>query len=398
MIPDEPRACRPGGEAMTKFGMEARVEARMLKEGESVTAAQRAALVRDLRAYRDANLIDGKPVSMAKLAGYIGVSQSVLTEWTKSKYAGDDERISRLVDQFLAREDQRGQRASIRGFASIRAATEIMVPTVNQAILRRSMAVITGEPGSGKSLFAKWFAERNDGAVLITCDDADCDAKFVIDALHVALRLGTYTPHARQKKREIEAYLQSHKNTIIIVDESQKLTASALELLRSLHDKSDPDGVRNVPVVLFGDDKFYAVVMRSRSGERTPISPQITSRMFPVVSLERHGLRHDDDGQTIPDSVFTKEDIDLIVRNSRLRLVRSDAVAWVVRLANLHGHGRLRLASRVLEIAIDIKRGPQVAVDDLHAALDLFLGPSESKLCVDEMKRCVEPAAVSAAG
>jgi hypothetical protein len=398
MTPDEPLAARPGGMAMRQFGMEARVEARMLKEGEPVISGQRSALVRDLRAYRDANLIDGKPISLAKLAGYIGVSQSVLTEWTKSTYKGDDERISRLVDQFLAREDQRGQRASIRGFASIRAAVEVMVPAVNQAVLRRSMAVITGEPGSGKSLFAKWYVERNDGAVLITCDDADRDAKFVIDALHLALRLGTYSPHARQKKREIEAFLQAHKNTVIIVDESQKLTADALELLRSLHDKSDPDGVRNVPVILFGDDKFYAVVCRSRGGERTPISPQITSRMFPVVSLERQGLQHDDDGQTIPDSVFTRDDIDLIVKNGRLRLVRSDAVAWVVRLANLHGHGRLRLAARVLEIAIDIKQGPQVCVDDLVVALDLFLGPSEAKLCVDEMKRRVEPAAMAKVG
>jgi hypothetical protein len=305
-----------------------------------------------------------------------------LSEWVKGVYKGDNDRVCRLVDQFLVREEQQSSGPNLRSFVMLRVVVEVVLAAITQAIKRRSIGVITAEPGSCKSLCGKWYCERNDGAFLITCDDADRDAKFVVDALHAALKLGTYSPHARQRKREIEAYLQAHKNTIIIVDECQKLTADALEILRSLHDKSDPEGARNVPIILLGDETFYKTVVRSRGGERTPISPQITSRMFPVVSLERHGLQRDDDGQAIPDSVYTKEDIEAIVKQQRLRVLRPDAIAWAVKLANIHGHGRLRLAARVLEIAIDIKRGPQVTVADLQASLEFFLGPSESKLCV----------------
>ena len=51
----------------------------------------------------------------------------------------------------------------------------------------------------------------------------------------------------------------------------------------------------------------------------------------------------------------------------------------------------------MLEIAIDLKRGPQVTVDDLRASLEFFLGPSESKLCLAVMEQ-QRPMAVAKAG
>ena len=388
-----------GQSVIDRMGMDAREgeAARMLRDGEPITKEQRAALVKDLAAYRSVRAAGKDARGFAKeLAGNIGVATSTLNEWINGKYRGDDDRISRLVDQFLAVEAQSDKRVKIRGFAMIRVVVECIMAAVTQAVTRRSMAVITGEPGSGKTTFGRWFADRHDGAVIITASDTDGDAKFIVDALHSAL-VKTYVRFTRQKMREIVAYLQGHKNAVIIVDECQKLTPDALETLRSIHDLSDPAGERNVPIILFGDETFYKLVVRSRGGERTPISPQITSRLFPVVSIERHGLKFDDDGQAIPASVYTKDDIEAIVKNQRLRLVRTDAIAWAVKLANIHGHGRLRLAARVLEIAIDLAKGRQVGVSDLRAALDLFIGPDDAAICVEEMQR-VEPLAMAAAG
>lgn len=382
--------------AMDRLGMDARWEARMLTEGKPITDAQRDALLTELRTYRDTHLVEDKPVSWAKLATYIGVSSSVLTETVKGKYAGDVEGVLRKIDQFLAGEAQAAKRTDIRGFARIKI-TDDIVAAINQTLVRRSIGVITGEPGSGKSMHARWFRDKHDGAILITSDDTDRDAKFVIDALHAELRLA-HTPYTRDKKRMIEAYLQTHTNTVILVDEAQKLTNDALEIIRAFHDKSDIDCRRNVPVILFGDHHFYKVVVRSRGGEKTPFSPQITSRMFPVLSIESQCTDVDDDGQPIPGTVFTREDIERIVRNSRLKLVRPEALAFATRLANVHGHGRLRLASRVLEIAIDSKAGPQVTVEDLRSALDLFLGPSESKLVLTAIDDGRASRRVAAAG
>jgi len=119
--------------------------------------------------------------------------------------------------------------------------------------------------------------------------------------------------------------------------------------------------------------------------------------MFPVISIESECCEHDDDGQIIPNSLYTRDDIERIVRQQRLRLVRPDAIGWVVKLANLHGWGRLRLAVRVLEIAIDIKQaGQQVSIDDLRDALKLFIGPSDAKLVHDAMETQYEMRSVAA--
>jgi hypothetical protein len=397
MTSDErPEGCQDGGSLMAQFGTEARFDARMLDANKQITDAQRSAVIRELEAYRSRNPIDGQPMSIDKLRKLIGVAKNTLDQVIKGKYPADPDAVIRKIDAFLAHEEQQGKRTNIRGFQKIKI-TALIVGAINQAILRRSIAAITGGSGSGKTTHATWFKGQHEGAILITARDGDSDWKFIVDKLHEALKLGTYARHARQKLREIEAFLQSHQNTVIIVDESQKLTNDALETLRSLHDASDPEGQRNVPVVLFGDETFFKTITKSRGGQRTPLSPQITSRMFPVVSLEAHGIERDDDGQAVPGTVYTREDIERIVKNQRLRLVKGDAIGWTVRIANLYGWGRLRLAARVLEIAIDTKLGAMVTIPDLLAALDLFIGPSDAKLVLQQLEH-EEARPVAAAG
>jgi len=372
------------GQALRRLSTDARVEARMLDQDKPITDAQRATLLRELTSYKERTKVGGASISWSKLAEGIGVSNSVLTETVRGKYGGDVDGVLRKIDQFLAAEQQRDAEPSIRERQKI-SVSDVCHAVASEAITCNSMAVITGEHGIGKTVSAKWIQERNAGAVLITCDDKDCDENFVIDALYDALRIGTHTPHRRHKKREIVAHLETHRNVIIIVDECQKLTRAALELLRTIHDQSDGDGRRNTPVILFGDQDFYRLVVQSKGGKRTLLSPQITSRLYPVVSLEAHCFQRDDEGQAIPNSVYTTKDIEQVIKNQRLRIVRPDAIGWITRLANVHHHGRLRLAVRVVEIARRTKTGPTVTVKDLVAALELFLGPDESALVQTEL-------------
>lgn len=369
---------------MEVFSKDARVTARMLKQDQPITKVEREAIVRDLNSYRESHKVGGKPMPWNTIADRIGVAASVVLQTAKGTYDGNTDRILRKIDQFLSEEDRQQKRPDIRGFQKIKI-TEYIVGAINQALTRRSIGVIIGEPGSGKSIHARWFRDQHDGAVLITCDDTDCDAKFVIDELHKAFGFKSFNPHARGKKREIETYLQSHQNTVIMVDEAQMLTHGALEMLRSLHDKSDPENVRNVPVILFGDEEFFKLIVETRNGKRSPISPQFTSRLYPVVSIDRTFLEEDADGRPIPGTKYTVEDIDKIVKNQRLRLVTRPAIEYAAKIANVPERGALRVACRAMEIAIDIKRGPQVTIDDLDAALDMFIGPEEASLIREQI-------------
>lgn len=394
-MPDPHDDPQQAGRALDRLGRDARVEQGMLKPDQPITDTQRRAVIREAQSYRDGHKVAGRPLSLAKAAAAIGVSESVLSEWLKDKYAGDVDRVTRMVDAFLAREAQSASGPNIRTFRRIKL-VENLHAACKQAIQRRSIGVVTGEPGIGKTGFLDWLVCQSDGAVKITADPKDCDAKFVVDALYVALKLSSYTPSTRERKRQIVEYLQSHQNTILLVDECQFLTNDALEILRALHDQSDPEGVRNVPVLLFGDSNFYKVVMSSRAGRRTPLSPQITSRMFPVLEIDVSCIDHDDSGQVVPNSLFTREDIEQIVSQNRLRLFRPEALDYAVKLAHVHGYGRLRLASRVMEIAIQIKRAAQVTLDDMRAAMGLFLGPADADVVRQEIDR-QQPAARRAA-
>jgi hypothetical protein len=83
MHPDNADAAgHDGRPVMERFGRDARLDVRMLKDGQAITDGQRKALVKELQAYRDAHLVEGKPISLAKIVDRgVGISLSVLSEW-----------------------------------------------------------------------------------------------------------------------------------------------------------------------------------------------------------------------------------------------------------------------------------------------------------------------------
>src|SRR5262249_20659415 len=153
--------------------------------------------------YRKTHAKGGKLLSWKRVARHVGVSESVLTETIKGKYSGDVDGVIRKIDEFLASENERGSRPNVRDFQITRL-VEDMHAAVKQAILRRSIGVITAENGSGKTLFAEWLRDQHEGAVLITCKPSDRDGRFIIDALYRELGIKTYCRFAREKSREVE--------------------------------------------------------------------------------------------------------------------------------------------------------------------------------------------------
>lgn len=399
MNPNPPTPPSEGGDAMDRLRMDARVDARMLKKDQPITDAQRAALIEEVKNYRAAHPRGGKPMSWDKLARHVGVSGSQLSRVVAGSYDADPDPIFRKIDEFLAGEDERSKKPNLKAFQITRL-VEDMHAAVKQCINRRTIGVITAENGDGKTLFAQWLRDQHEGAVLITCGPVDCDKRFVIDKLYEAFGLKTLCRFSREKARKIEEHLTTHTNTIIIVDEAQQLTNDGLEMLRSFHDASDPEGRRNVPVVLFGDQDFYKVIINANSGQRTPFSPQITGRMFPIYHAEFHGVQRDSDGDPLPDAVFTRTDIDRIVRQGRLQLFRPEALRFAVKLANLHNWSRLRLAVRVLETALGMRGSGQVTVEHMHRALSICVPAAAARTIIESLatKDRAEPRVAAAAG
>ena len=363
--------------AFDQFGMEARIEARMLDQDKPITEEQRQLVVRELLAYRENHRnAKGRPMPWEDLGGLVGVSGSTLNEITTGRYKADPANVLRQIDQFLADERIKLGRFDVRSFAHI-SLTHKIKGAIESGLKRNTMPVIIGEPGSSKSQHARWWVGQREGAILIEPDDFDCDERWAVDAIYAALGANVYQRNRRDKKRWIVSYLRKHKATVIVIDEAQKLSRGALEMLRRLHDLSDPTGRRNVSIVFFGDEDFYKLIVQARGGARVSLSPQFTRRVYPVFDIARNGCELDRSGAPKAGTVFKRADIEAITRNQRVRVLREDAVDWLVRLANLSGHGSLGIAMLVMETAWDLREGKLVTVDDLQLALSTVLGPEE---------------------
>lgn len=359
------------------LGQADRVEYRMLTDEQELTPELRANLVGELQDWRGDHPSPkdpGKPYPVNRLAEQIGVSPSVLSEWLRGKYKGDDRAVARAVDQFLADDRQRAGRHDFRRHAKIALSHKIF-GAIQAGITNNTMPVIIGPPGCGKTAHARAFAAERSGVLVLRIEDQPADKRAVSEQLCdviAELRPQKARPH-RRRLDSIKSWLRKRRNTVLIVDEAQKLSASGLELLRDLHDGLDPDGAHGLPIIFFGDETFYRLLVRAKSGATSPIAPQMIRRMVPVMDVVRDG-GVDDGGD-----LYTVDDIIKIVRNDRVKLLGRPAARWLTDLANVDGYGLLGFSLKVLQIAAHLmqRRGErQVTIDHLTAALNMTAGRS----------------------
>lgn len=350
------------------LGRDARVEDRMRTTGkDAYSHEQQSALLEELEGYKLSRRERGKAMSWAGLCKKIGIKNTTLTEIRRDYYKGDTQKYLRLIDDFLADERNRSGRFDGRSFAKI-TITEKIFGVIRAAIRHNSMAVIIGESGDGKSAHARAFQADREGVVLIRVGESHGDQRGVTALLADALKIDRKKITHKQRVEEIIEHLKSNRNIVLVVDEAQKLRPDGLEVIRDIHDASDSDCQSNLPVIFFGDHDFYKLIVRARHGEPSPIKPQMTRRMYPVLNLTTDGA--DGDGE-----LFTVQDILKILKNSRVRIVTDEAARWLCSLSNTRGYGSLGFAVAVARLAFDITSDVPIGVEALRLALRMAIGP-----------------------
>ncbi len=339
----------------------------MLRDGQKIGEAAASALLTELDAYCLNHPRGGKRLSDAAVAGQIGISSSTLSELRRGTYKGDVQRQLRLIDEFLGKERSREGRFDVRAYSPIGTAQR-MAGVTYAAIRGCSVGAIIADPGAGKTLFLRAFAADREGAVLITIDGAHADDRGLSALLAKEFKLNAVVPH-RERAEAIVGYLQRTRNLVLLVDECQQLKVSGLEFLRSVHDQSDPEGRRCLPIVLAGDSSFLRLIVKARAGEPGPIRPQLSRRIYPLLHLESD-VMEDGDG-----NLFTVEDIRQILRSNRVKLVTEAGAKWLAALANARGWGALGTAMATVSMALDITQETPVDVPTLQAALRMMIGP-----------------------
>lgn len=305
------------GSGFDKLGQKGRVEFRITTEGQPITEETRLRVIEDLEAYRNDNPSGSGPLAWGKLADMIGISASCLSDIRTGKYRGNNDEVLLKIDQFLADDRARAGRFDFRTTAKL-SFTDAIFGVVRSGIRMNTMPVIVASSGVGKSQHARAFAADRNGVIIIRADEGNCDARGITKLLCNAidgLRPQINKPH-NVRLLAIKDWLRRHGTAVIIVDEAQKLVRSGLEMLRDIHDISDPNTRRNVPIVFFGDQDFLKLIFSGRAGNRSPLSPQCIRRMRPVLNIDTAP-----DCQQPGGGIYTVEDIVNIVRNNRVKLL-----------------------------------------------------------------------------
>ncbi|MBW7907177.1 MAG: AAA family ATPase [Phycisphaerae bacterium] len=329
-----------------------RLDYRMLTDGQPITAEDRDALLSNFESWR---LATDRQVSLKDAAARVGVSASVLSEVLSGRYRGDTDQVLRLIDSFLAEEEQRSSRHDVAAFAALVKLTNEIFGAIKTGIQLNKCPVIIGPPGCGKSKHALAFAAQRPQTYLLTIPERNTGATAVSQLLcdvltdhrgqRGSLAMVRAQPHAR-RMHAVREFFSRRRNAVLIVDEAQNLVETGLELLRGLHDSTDPAGQRCMPVVFLGDERFFALLGETKSGRRTRITGQLARRMYPILNLQ--DLADDDGG-----AFYTVEDILRLSRNSQLKLLRPDSARWLTLLANSATYeGLISVAVTVLRAAM----------------------------------------------
>ncbi len=224
-------------------------------------------------------------ISQAKLAPFIGVSQTALSQYRRSKYDnGDIAELERKVEEFFKVNDM--QAAAAEKAAPYKATTEYVATSISEDVYRsiqyiqleRGMAVLHGDAGIGKTKGAAKFVKENSNAIYIEATPSSGTLAGILKLLARELHISAI----RNKLDLVLAIREKLENTnkVIIIDEAQHLKLGALEELRALSDDNSVTGAKGVGICLIGNTDVYNRMMGKQEAQ--------FAQLFSRIRMNRH--------------------------------------------------------------------------------------------------------------
>lgn len=247
----------------------------------SATApAIREEIERDLRDDVRAILALRDGPSQSAAAREIGISASVLNQWLKGTYPGDNDgveiKIGQWVEAFHARRAREKMLPKAPGWIPM-PTSERVLATLSYAQFAEDIVVIYGSAGVSKTETCLYYAHHNPNVWLATMTKATASVVPALEEIADAMDLGlSYSGAARLQR----AIIKRIRGTfgLLIVDEAQHLNIQALDEIRALHDAT------GVGIALVGNEEVYASMT---GGNRAAYLDRLYSRVGKKLHLRR---------------------------------------------------------------------------------------------------------------
>lgn len=247
-----------------------------MSEATTETALDEAAIARLREDAR--SVITGERLSQRAAADEANVAQGTFNAWLAGSYAGDNARVAAEVAKWLeARRSRKRIKAIVPqppSFIATKTAQNI-VDLLQYAQTLRDMGLIIGSPGTGKTCAIEYYRASHPSVFSATMEPAKSSTHHLLSELATILRI------ARKSVLEISDAVVGRlkdRDALLVIDEAQHLQSSAIDQLRTIHDKA------RCGVVLVGNE---SIIGKLGDPERTPQLAQLYSRFGLRLNLSR---------------------------------------------------------------------------------------------------------------
>jgi len=272
--------------------------------------------------------------SINRAADAMGISSPRLSSFLSGKYKGNVKKTQEIVQSFVDLVKERGlyQQSEIEFVPEIEN-TKMILNIVRLTHVQRTIGIITGRSGFGKTMALQNYAAEHKDVIYIEVDSS-YSPKVLMQEIHQACGYNG-TGHLNKMKKEIVNKLNG-TGRLLVIDQAEYLSDKSLDLLRTIHDKAKiglliaglPKLMENVKGIGGIHEQIY-----TRIGAALELNPLKNEDMIKLINTYIPGTKH------------YKEIIEKVRRNAR--------VLWILtREAKRIAEGRgTEITTEIIDIA-----------------------------------------------
>jgi DNA transposition AAA+ family ATPase len=278
--------------------------------------------------------LDETGKSQSEVAKSIGLSSAALSGFIRGTYAGDMNLVSDKVINYLNREDKRQAAPQEPTFVETSIAHEAET-AAEFTHTHRVIGLVYGDAGVGKTLALQEYAEKHPDVIFLRARVDLKSARAIVSELMDKLGKQDFG----SQRIEVTTVIQALKDSgrMIIIDEAQRLSYSAIETLRDIHDEA------KVGLLLAGNKDIYDR-MRGRKGA-------LFAQLFSRVGIRRYLQCKD----------ILKTDTQMIFEQAAK--LDSKCIDFLYSVARRPNEGGLRQAKDYFLLGLTIARGSNKSLD-----------------------------------
>lgn len=287
---------------------------------------------------RLAQFIETSGTSQSRVAKELGVSKSTVSLFLGGTYSGNNQELARNVEQLLSMGAARQATAQVPKICLNVRNTVDIEQTARIAHVQKSIALIYGPAGCGKSTALKHYASTTHGAIYV---EADATVNTVCSILK--LILAAIGGEARGSTADLmQCILAKLKGTsqLLILDEAQHLSERSFDAIRAINDKA------HIGIVYAGNPS----VLRRMYGRKAEEFDQVYSRTTYKCCLN---------------NAFTKSDISSIYEEFDFS---SECLDYLWRISKRQGGLRLMVNQCQIAQNIALAMREEFSVEHLEEA------------------------------